>query len=581
LDGAILAIQADCNLPAGTTFTIVSATYLMGTFDTSSGQPIASGDVIASTPASDGTCSAGAQAPYLEISSSTTGGVPEVTATVVSYTLSAPTGLAATLGDGSATVSWVAPASNGGSAVTSYTLSVTDTTTSNALTPVVVSGSPPATSTVVSGLTPGDTYVFAVNATNAVGTGPASAGVTEIVPAPYHPVSPARICDTRPAAQSGITDACTGNTLGAGTNPETITVQVAGNGGVPVGATAVVANVTVTNPTAQGYLTVYPAGGTRPLASNLNFAAGETVPNLVTVPLSSSGAISIYNAAGATDVIVDVTGYYGPANVSSPGVGFSPLSPARICDTRPTPQSGITDACTGNTRGAAGNPETITVQVAGNAGVPTGATAVVANVTVTNPTAQSYLTVYPAGATQPLASNLNFNAGETVPNRVIIPLSAGGALNIFNAAGATDVIVDVTGYYSSSSTGLYEALSPARICDTRPTPQSGITDACTTNTLGAGANPETITVQVAGNAGVPTGAAAVVANVTVTNTTAQSYLTVYPAGATQPLASDLNWTAGVTVPNLVIAKLGATGTLNVFNAAGSTDVIIDVTGWFT
>jgi hypothetical protein len=213
--------------------------------------------------------------------------------------------------------------------------------------------------------------------------------------------------------------------------------------------------------------------------------------------------------------------------------------------------------------------------------VPTGATAVVANVTVTNPTAQSSLTVYPAGATQPLASNLNFNAGETVPNRVIIPLSAGGALNIYNAAGATDVIVDVTGYYSSSSTGLYEALSPARICDTRPTPQSGITDACTTNTLGAGANPETITVQVAGNAGVPTGAAAVVANVTVTNTTAQSYLTVYPAGATQPLASDLNWTAGVTVPNLVIAKLGATGTLNVFNAAGSTDVIIDVTGWFT
>ena len=180
--------------------------------------------------------------------------------------------------------------------------------------------------------------------------------------------------------------------------------------------------------------------------------------------------------------------------------------------------------------------------------------------------------------TRPLASNVNFSPGQTVPNRVVVPLSASGAMDVANAQGATDVIVDVTGYYTSTSTGYFEALAPARICDTRPTAVSGLTDACSGHTLAAGG---TLVVPVTGEGGVPTTAAGVVANVTVTNTTGQSYLTVYPGGTAQPLASDLNWTPGLTVPNLVVAELGATGALGVFNAAGSTDVIVDVSGWFT
>ncbi len=467
-----------------------------------------------------------------------------------------PTNLAASLGVGQATLSWSAPAP-GASPITSYTVAITDTTTSTTLTPVTVSGSPPATSTPITGLTPGHGYSFTVSATNAEGTGAASAPLTELMPAPYFPVTPARICDTR----SGNTTQCSGKTLSAGWN---LAVQVTGNGGVPAGATAVVANVTATGATAQSFLTAYPDGTTRPLASNLNFSAGQTVPNLVTVPLSSSGAIDLYNASGSVNALVDVDGYYGPGSADR----ASPRSPRTGSV---TPEARNTTPCAGQTLSAGGN---LSVQVTGNGGVPVGATAVVANVTATGPTAPSFLTAYPAGTTRPLASNLNFSAGETVPNRVIIPLSSSGALALYNASGSVNAIVDVDGYYSSTTAGYFAPVAPARICDTR----SGNTTQCKGMTLGGAG---TLGVQVTGNGGIPSGAAAVVANVTATGATAQSFLTVWPAGTARPLASDLNFTAGETVPNLVIAKLSSSGGLSIYNASGSANVIVDVGGWFT
>ena len=297
----------------------------------------------------------------------------------------------------------------------------------------------------------------------------------------------------------------------------------------------------------------------------MNFTAGETVPNLVTVPLSSTGAIDLYNAAGSTNAIVDVDGYFGPGTTGPQG--FTSLTPARICDTR----SANTTPCHGQTLTAGG---TLTVQVTGNGGVPTGATAVVANVTVTGPTAASFLTAYADGTTRPTASNLNFTAGETVPNRVIVPLSPTGQLDLYNAAGSTNAIVDVDGYFSCAVSGYFAPVAPARICDTR----SANTTQCHGQTLSAGG---TLTLQVTGNGGVPAGAAAVVANVTETGATAPSFFTVYPEGATKPTASDLNFVAGETVPNLCIAKLSSAGGLAVFNAAGSANALVDVAGWFT
>lgn len=83
---------------------------------------------------------------------------------------------------------------------------------------------------------------------------------------------------------------------------------------VPSDVVAVVLNVTATNSTQGGFLTLYPDGGSRPLASNLNFAAGQTIPNLVVVPVDSDGKVAIYNFAGNTDVVADLEGYYTPGS---------------------------------------------------------------------------------------------------------------------------------------------------------------------------------------------------------------------------------------------------------------------------
>ena len=205
-----------------------------------------------------------------------------------------------------------------------------------------------------------------------------------------------------------------------------------GAGGIPgAGVSAVVMNVTATNTSSAGFFTVYPTGVTRPLASNLNWAAGVTVPNRVIVPVGSTGKVTFYNGVGSADLIVDVNGYFTDASTS--GASFTTLSPTRIVDTR----NG-----TGGRSSPLGPGETMIVTVAGSGGVPGAAKAVVLNVTVDGPTAASDLVVWPDGTSAPVASDLNFVAGQAVPNLVI-----GGKIDIRNDFGSTSVIVDVVGWY--------------------------------------------------------------------------------------------------------------------------------------
>jgi hypothetical protein len=334
------------------------------------------------------------------------------------------------------------------------------------------------------------------------------------------------------------------------------------------GVAAVVLNVTVTDATAGSYLTVYPAGVPRPVASNLNVGQGLTVANLAEVPLGIRGQVSLYNNAGSADVILDVQGWVSVVGLNTGTAGqYQALPPSRILDTRAT-------------GGPLGANQTRDLQITGKGGLPaSGVAAVVVNLTVTNPTAGSYLTAFPTGGGRPMVSNINYTAGQTLANRAVITLSAAGSATLYNYAGAADVVVDVGGWFSdgatAAATSTFTGLTPGRILDTR-------------TVLGGFGNVGTndaIAVQVAGQGGVPalnaTGqATAVVINVTVTGATAASYLTVYPDGTPRPLASDVNFGAGATVPNLAVVKLGADGKLAVYNHAGSTSVIIDVLGYY-
>jgi alpha-tubulin suppressor-like RCC1 family protein len=393
-----------------------------------------------------------------------------------------------------------------------------------------------------------------------------AAAVGALPGAGLQPLTPARLLDTRPATQTVDNRYVGTGAIGAG---GAIDVQVTGRGGVPAdGVAAVVLNVTATAPTATTYVTVWPAGAPRPNASTLNATEGMTVANSIIVGVGTDGQVALYNDAGNTYLIVDVAGWF-PA-----GRGFTPTTPARLLDTRP--QAATFDGTYAGT-GAVGPDTAIELQVAGRGGVPaSGVAAVALNVTATEPTATSYVTAWPAGAARPNASNLNVTTGSTVANLVVTGVGDGGRVALYNEAGATQLIVDVVGWFDSG--GSYQPMTPARIADFRGGGTT-VDDQFRGNAVLAPG--ESRPIQIAGRAGVPASAvAAVVLNVTITEPTAASFITVWPGGAARPNASNVNVRAGQTVANAVVVKVGANGEINVFNESGQSRLIIDIAGWF-
>ena len=386
-------------------------------------------------------------------------------------------------------------------------------------------------------------------------------------PNAYKAVTPARLMDTRPGQKT--TD---GQAEGIGAVGPAVPqpLKVTGRGGVPEsGVKAVVLNITATAPTSVGFLTVYPFGENRPNASNLNVAPGQTVPNLVVAKVGTGGQVLIYNDTGSTHVIVDVTGWF-PSTAA-----FTPLTPARLLDTRPGGQT--VDTING-APGPVGLGGVRTIRVTGRAGVPDNDVgAVILNVTVTAPAGPGFVTVFPAGESRPLASNLNFVAGQTVANLVVAKVGSGGQVTLYNEGGATHLIADIAGWFPSTST--YHALTPARLMDTRFGQHTIDEEEAGHGAVGPGSVD---VLKVTGRGGVPTtGVGAVVLNITATGPTAAGFVTVYPTGEAKPLASNLNFTAGQTVPNLVIAKVGQGGQISIYNDTGSTHLIADVAGWFS
>ncbi|HJQ45113.1 MAG TPA: protease pro-enzyme activation domain-containing protein [Amycolatopsis sp.] len=372
---------------------------------------------------------------------------------------------------------------------------------------------------------------------------------------------PTRVLDTRSAIGVGTT-----TPIGQG---GTLKLQITGANGVPAsGVTAVVLNVTATEPTQSGYLTLYPDGQPRPGSSNLNFTAGQTIPNLVTVPVGSDGAVDIFNRFGTVHVVADLFGYYSTGGASL----YQPVTPKRVLDTRSAVGVATTTPI--------GSNSTLTLPLAGTNGIPaTGVTSVVLNVTVTEPSDSGYVTLYPDGQPRPGSSNLNFTPGETIPNLVTVPVGSNGAIDIYNFFGTTHVVADLFGYFTTDGTGYkFHTSTPQRLLDTRsgqgvtpgqpaPVGPNGVLALSLTDSNGAG------------NAGPLASAAALMLNVTVTEPTDSSFVTVYPSGVTRPTSSNLNFLAGQTIPNAVVAPVNGSA-IDFYNHTGSVQIVADLFGYY-
>jgi hypothetical protein len=421
-----------------------------------------------------------------------------------------------------------------------------------------------------------DAICFGFDTCNYIAGGP---GVTA---GSFHPTAPTRILDTRRglglfgAVQSGD---------GRHPSPDPITrrlvtanhdLQVTGKYGVPAsGVSAVLLNVTAVSAGAPGpgFMSIVPkpprvgdifddqaSYGAFPSTSNLNIDNADAVPNLVLARVGAGGKIRVFNHLGPTHVIADIAGWFGTGGAHTGGAGFAGVVPDRVMDSR----NGIGGP---TSKFAAG--ESRSVQVAGVAGIPKNAQSVVVNITLAGADRIGYVTAFPDGQSAPDASNVNIVPGGVRANTAVVKVGDDGRIRLLLSETSADVIVDVLGSFGSYG-GKVTTITPERILDSR-------------NGVGTPAQPwgqeEVRRVTVAGRGSVPAGATAVIANLTATSTTSWGFLSAWPAGNAKPPSSNLNFLPGQSVPNLVMLKLGANGSISIANGPGSANVILDVMGY--
>jgi PKD repeat protein len=403
------------------------------------------------------------------------------------------------------------------------------------------------------------TYTVTTTATDGYGSdgrGSASSTTTVWILASevFHPVTLTRLLDTR----KGIG---TGGVVAPVVGGSTLKLQIDGGGPLPAGGiTAVTLNLTETNATGAGYVSAYADGTTRPISSNLNYSAGETLSNQVIAPVGTDGEIDLANmATGSADLIADVAGYYGPGG----GYGLETYggAPVRLLDTR---------------KGVGTNGAVTPVPAFGTLKLSSqylaAGTVEVLNVTETNAKAAGYLTAYPDGTTRPGTANLNFAAGQTIANQVDVVTGSDGSIDFYNGTGGTvDVIADQLGSFTTAGGAGYTAITPVRLLDTR----KGIGAP-----VGAVKPFGTLLDPMAGVDGLPSTIATVAANVTVVAPTEAGYVTAYPDFvSTPPVESTQNFTPGLTVANET--TMGAYKGMKLYNGSGgSTQFVVDVFGYY-
>ena len=389
-----------------------------------------------------------------------------------------------------------------------------------------------------------------------VGTLSGVVAITASVPsasATYHSLGSSRILDTR--AGTGL--------AGPFTSRVAREFAVAGQGGVDPAATAVTGNLTVTGQTRAGYVSLTTTPQSAPGTSTINFPLGDTRANGVTLGLAGDGGLwATYVSSGSAHVnlVFDVTGYFTP---DATGATYHSLTPTRILDTRSS--TGLTSMVP------------LEFPVTGHGGVPAGAIAITANLTVTGQARAGYVSLTSMPQSAPTTSTINVPLGDTRANGVTAQLTGDGQLwATYVASGpvTTNLVFDVTGYFTPDATGAtYHSLGSSRILDTR---------------AGTGlAGPFTSRVArefaVAGQGGVDPAATAVTGNLTVTGQTRAGYVSLTTTPQSAPGTSTINFPLGDTRANGVTLGLAGDGGLwaTYVDGSGRTSLVFDVTGFFS
>lgn len=393
------------------------------------------------------------------------------------------------------------------------------------------------------------TWSFTVDPTAASGIMPMPTVSPVSGPSAYTAMEPFRFADSRITLRS---TKLTANV------PKRI--QIAGVAGIPTDATGFSANITTTEETGVGYLTVYNCTAAPPTASTLNFYPMEPVGNAGMFPLGPTGEICLVASKDA-NIIIDVSGYLRPSG----SLRYEGLTPATLVDT--TRGLGFW------TRLSQGQVIAVNAPSAG-IGVPYGASAIAVNITGIWPNANGYITTWECGKNQPYVANVNPTVGTTKQNFAVVPLDADGNLCLYTHQ-AMDVKVDVLGYFMATAPHTMIPTTPTRVADTRDLYRTEMN-------LGTGGSAlpafQTKTIQLAGQRGIPSNATVVSVNVAVVAPGSVGSLTMWGCGD-QPAIQSVNY-ANRTVANGIQVQLSAGGGLCV-QTTTDTHLIIDVTGWWT
>lgn len=361
------------------------------------------------------------------------------------------------------------------------------------------------------------------------------------------------LLDTRSAV--GVT---TKTPVGAGAS---VTFPVLGKGGVPSsGVSAVLVDLTVVSPTANGHLWIGPSDSTTVNAnSNLNFVASSSpLSNSAVTAIGADGKVKVYNSSGSSHIVVDVQGYYTSSTAASGPGGFVPVSPAqRIVDTRDG--TGLSKAATI----AAGGSLTVNMSVGGV--IPSGSPSAYVDLIVPSATDAGFLTAYPAGNPVVSTSVFDFLTGSTASGATVKLGTNNGVVFVNHSSAAINLVITAEGY-------------------TSPTPGAGAGYRATQTRVAspvAIASKGTATVQVVGRGGVPThGVTAVAANLTVSGNTAGGYLEPYPSNGTPGVSAD-NFPANTQRADLVFLQPGPDGKIKVYNTSGaSINLYVDIQGYY-